>query len=44
MRAKSTAGQTSDYCGFDLVMAENLPAPSVLVADRGYDADSIRNP
>ena len=23
-------------------MAENLPAPSVLLADRGYDADSIR--
>ena len=42
MRAEITAGQTSDYLGFDLVMAENLPAPSVLLADRGYDADSIR--
>ena len=37
-----TPGQTSDYLGFDLVMADNLPAPSVLLADRGYDADSIR--
>ena len=25
-----------------MVMADNLPKPSVLLADRGYDADSIR--
>ncbi|WP_183970084.1 transposase, partial [Sagittula marina] len=31
----------SDYLGFDMVMADNLPTPSVLLADRGYDADSI---
>lgn len=43
MRTEITAGQTSDYLGFDLVMADNLPAPSVLLADRGYDADSIRS-
>lgn len=42
MRTEITAGQTSDYLGFDLVMAENLPAPSVLLADRGYGANSIR--
>ncbi|WP_375360192.1 transposase [Salipiger thiooxidans] len=42
MRTEITPGQTSDYMGFDLVMADNLPEPSVLVADRGYDADSIR--
>lgn len=42
MRTEITAGQTSDYLGFDLVMAENLPALSVLLADRGYGADSIR--
>jgi len=42
MRTKITAGQTSDYLGFDLVMADNLPTPSVLLADRGCDADSIR--
>jgi transposase len=42
MRTESTAGQTSDYLGFDLVMVDNLPKPSVLLADQGYDADSIR--
>ena len=42
MRTEITPGQTSDYLGFDLVMADNLPAPSALLADRGYDADSIR--
>jgi len=39
MRTEITRGQTSDYRGFDLVMADNLPAPGVLLADRGYDAD-----
>lgn len=42
MGPKITPGQTSDYVGFDPVMADNLLAPSVLLADRGYDADSIR--
>lgn len=42
MRTEITPGQTSDYLGFDLLMADNLPQPSVLLADRGYDADSIR--
>ena len=42
MRTEITPGQTSDSLGFDLVMADNLPSPSVLLADRGYDADSIR--
>ncbi len=42
MRTEITAGQTSDYLGFDLVMADNLPAPSVQLADRSYDADTIR--
>ncbi len=42
MRTEITGGQTSDYLGFNLVMADNLPIPSVLLADRGYDADSIR--
>ena len=41
MRTEITPGQTSDYLGFDLVMADNLPEPSVLLADRGYDANSI---
>ena len=42
MRTEITPGQTSDYLGFDLVMADNLQAPRALLADRGYDADSIR--
>lgn len=42
MRTEITPGQTSDYLGFDLVMADNLPKPSALLADRGYDADRIR--
>ena len=42
VRTEITPGQTSDYLGFDLVMADNLPAPSVLLADRGYDVDRIR--
>ncbi len=43
MRTDITPGQTSDYLGFDLIMDDNLPEPSVLLADKGYDADSIRN-
>ena len=35
-------GLPSDYLRFDLVMIHTLPEPSVLLADRGYDADSIR--
>ena len=42
MRTEITPGQTSDYLGFDLVMADNLPEPSVLLADRGYDFDDVR--
>ena len=42
MRTEITPGQTSDDLGFGLVMADNLPEPSVLLADRGYDSDSIR--
>lgn len=42
MRTEITPGQTSDYLGFDLVMAANLPEPRVLLADRGYDSDKIR--
>ena len=41
-RSEITPGQTSDYLGFDLVMADTLPAPSAQLAGRGYDAASIR--
>lgn len=42
MRADITPGQTSDYLGFDMVMADDLPRPAVLLADRGYDSDHVR--
>lgn len=42
MRTEITAGQTSDQLGFDRVMADNLPEPGVLLADRGYASDNIR--
>ena len=42
MRTEITPGQTSNYLGFDLVAADDLPAPCALLADRRYDADSIR--
>ena len=42
MRTEITPGQESDYTGYDLVMADNLPQPGVLVADRGYDSDKVR--
>ncbi len=42
MRTYITPGQTFDYLGFDRVMDNNLPAPIVLLADKGYDADRIR--
>lgn len=42
MRADITPGQTSDYLGFDLVMADDLPLPSVMLAGRGYDSDHVR--
>lgn len=42
MRSDITPGQTSDYLGFELVMADNLPKPAALLVDRGYDSDNVR--
>lgn len=42
MRSDITPVQTSAYLGFDLVMDDNLPEPSVLLADRGYDSGKVR--
>ncbi len=42
MKAEVTPGQVSDYRGYDAVMDEELPQPKVLMADRGYDSDHIR--
>ncbi|SMG57080.1 IS5 family transposase [Paracoccus sp. J56] len=41
MRTEITPGQDSDYTGCDLVMADNLPQPAVLVADGGYDSEKF---
>lgn len=41
MRTEISLGQDSDYTGYDLVMADNLPQPDVLVADMGYDSDKF---
>ena len=37
-----TGGETSDYKGYLPIMNADGPAPRVLLADRGYDADFIR--
>ena len=37
----STAGQVSDYCGADTVL-DALPEADVLIADKGYDSDRLR--
>ncbi len=42
MKAEVTAGQVSDYRGYDAVMHDDLPQPKVLMADKGYDSGHIR--
>ncbi len=36
-----TAGQVSDYCGADTVL-DALPKADVLIADKGYDSNRLR--
>jgi len=43
MKMEITPGQVSDYKGYDAVMDDDLPQPKVLIADRGYDSDAIRD-
>ena len=43
MKAEITAGQVSDYRGYDVVMDDDLPQAKVLMADKGYDSDHIRD-
>lgn len=42
MKAAITAGQVSDYTGYQDTADAALPATRVLIADRGYDSDAIR--
>ena len=37
-----TGGEVSDYKGYQSIMDADGPAPKVLLADKGYDADFIR--
>ena len=37
-----TCGEVSDYKGYLLIMNADGPAPKVLLSDKGYDADFIR--
>jgi transposase len=41
VKAEITGGEVSDYKGYEPVMADG-PEPKVLFADKGYDADFIR--
>jgi transposase len=43
IRAEITGGEVSDYKGYDVLADEDLPAGKVLIADRGYDSDHIRD-
>ena len=38
-----TAGEVSDYKGYMPIMEAEGPTPKVLLADKGYDADFIRD-
>ncbi len=42
MRSEITGGETADVKGFDLVMTKDLPEPGYFLADKGYDADKVR--
>jgi hypothetical protein len=38
-----TGGEVSDYKGFDLMMGDPKGLPRVLIADKGYDSDHVRD-
>ncbi len=42
IKAEISPGQCSDYTDYDLLQDEDLPDPKVFIADRGYDANAIR--
>jgi len=42
MKAEVTGGEVSDYKGYDVLADDDLPTARVLIADKGYDADHIR--
>ncbi|MEM9784792.1 MAG: IS5 family transposase [Pseudomonadota bacterium] len=42
-KAAITAGQASDYAGYADTIDADLPPARVLIADKGYDSDAIRD-
>ncbi len=42
MRREITGGETAGIKGVDLVMTKELPEPACFRADKGYDADKVR--
>ena len=42
MKAAITAGQVSDYSGYAETVDDDLPETKVLIADKGYDSNAIR--
>ncbi|AEM41251.1 putative transposase [Ketogulonicigenium vulgare WSH-001] len=42
MRTEIAPRQDSGYTGYGLFIADNLPQPSVLLADRGHDSAKVR--
>jgi transposase len=43
VRAEITGGEASDRKGFDLLVDEDLPKSKVMIADKGYDSDHVRD-
>jgi len=43
MKAELTPGQVSNYASCDALRDEDLPTAKVLIADKGYDSDAIRD-
>ena len=37
-----SSGEASDYKGYEPLMQEPGPRPSIMIADKGYDSDAIR--
>jgi len=42
MKAEISGGEVSDYKGYDILLDDDLPKARVVIADKGYDADRIR--
>ena len=43
MKAEITGGEVSDYKGFDILFDADAPEAKVLIADKGYDSNHIRD-